>query len=78
MIRLIYFQLNGQTTLSENIADNGGLKMAFLAYQSWLKKNKNQDSFTLPGVDFTPDQLFFIGMAQVGSSTLLGLDFTHM
>ena len=66
MTRLIYFQLNGITTLAENIADNGGLKMGYLAYQSWLKKNNNQDSFTLPGMDFTPDQLFFIGMAQVG------------
>lgn len=56
--------LNGKTTLSENIADNGGLKMAYLAYKSWLKTNK-KDSFKLPGLDFTSDQLFFIGMSQL-------------
>ena len=58
------FQLNGKTTLSENIADNGGLKMAYLAFQSWMQK-AGKDSFVLPGLDFTPDQLFFIGMGQV-------------
>ena len=58
------FQLNGKTTLSENIADNGGMKVAFQAYKSWIKKAR-KDSFVLPGLDFTPDQLFFIGMSQV-------------
>ena len=60
-------QLNGETTLSENIADNGGMKMAFQAWKSWQRKNGGDDSFTLPGVTYSSDQLFFIGMAQVGT-----------
>lgn len=61
-------QLDGAHTLSENIADNGGMKMAYLAFKSWQKKARATDSFRLPGIDFTPDQLFFLGMSQVGIS----------
>ncbi|XP_052219549.1 endothelin-converting enzyme homolog isoform X2 [Dreissena polymorpha] len=60
--------LNGETTQGENIADNGGMKMAYLAWKKWESKNHGRDSFTLPGVAYTPDQLFFIGMAQLWCS----------
>ncbi len=52
--------LNGKLTLGENIADLGGLKIAFEALKmSWAKTGK-------PGpVDgFTPEQRFFLGYAQ--------------
>jgi predicted metalloendopeptidase len=51
--------LNGKQTLGENIADIGGLKVAFLAYQMATKGK------ALPTVDgLTPDQRFFVAFAQ--------------
>ncbi len=51
--------LNGKQTLGENIADIGGLKVAYLAYQMATKGK------TLAAVDgLTPDQRFFVAFAQ--------------
>jgi len=52
--------LNGELTLGENIADLGGLKVAFEALKmQWAKTGK-------PGLvdGFTPEQRFFLGYAQ--------------
>lgn len=48
----------------ENIVDNGGLKAAFGAYEMW-SRSQNEDSFMLPGLNLTHNQLFFISFAQV-------------
>ncbi len=53
-------KVNGELTLGENIADLGGLTMAFLAYQRSLEGKPRE---TIDG--FTPEQRFFIGWAQV-------------
>jgi len=53
--------IDGKQTLNENIADNGGVKLAYDAYQSWVKDNGKEGR--LPGLDFSVDQLFFIGFA---------------
>ncbi|KAK2526710.1 Ece1 [Columba livia] len=58
--------INGKHTLGENIADNGGLKAAYRAYQNWLKKNGAEE--TLPTLGLTNHQLFFVGFAQVWCS----------
>jgi len=61
-------QINGKMTIGENIADNGGLRLAYQAFknqQSKLKEEKN-----LPGLDFTADQLFFISAAQTWCSVV--------
>ena len=57
------YNINGNLTLGENIADNGGLKTAYQAYKT-MAQNETQQ--TLPAVDLTPDQLFFVAFGQVG------------
>ena len=58
---------NGELTLGENIADNGGLHISYLAMQNALKKkqvNKNK----MDG--FTPEQRFFLAYAAVWASNI--------
>uniref|UniRef100_A0A3Q2XX52 endothelin-converting enzyme 1 n=1 Tax=Hippocampus comes TaxID=109280 RepID=A0A3Q2XX52_HIPCM len=59
-------RVNGKQTLGENIADNGGLKAAYDAYQTWVGKNGEEKR--LPAVNLTNEQLFFVGFAQVWCS----------
>ncbi|KAJ6656854.1 hypothetical protein lerEdw1_003185 [Lerista edwardsae] len=58
--------VKGRHTLGENIADNGGLKAAYRAYQNWVRKNGAEE--TLPALSLTNPQLFFVGFAQVWCS----------
>uniref|UniRef100_A0A0N5C3L4 Peptidase_M13 domain-containing protein n=1 Tax=Strongyloides papillosus TaxID=174720 RepID=A0A0N5C3L4_STREA len=52
--------INGSLTLYENIADNGGLKIAHRAYMKYLQ-NIGGEEPKVPGFeDFTSEQLFFI------------------
>jgi endothelin-converting enzyme/putative endopeptidase len=53
-------KLNGRLTLGENTADNGGLRVAYMAMQEALKSTPAEK---LDG--FTPEQRFFLGFAQV-------------
>ncbi|XP_058965911.2 endothelin-converting enzyme 1-like isoform X2 [Pocillopora verrucosa] len=53
--------IDGKQTLNENIADNGGIKLAYDAYESWVKDNKKEGQ--LPDLGLSVDQLFFIGFA---------------
>jgi len=55
-------QINGNQTLNENIADNGGIELAFEAYKTLVDKEGTEGA--LPGVGLTEDQLFFVGFAQ--------------
>jgi endothelin-converting enzyme/putative endopeptidase len=52
-------KINGKLTLGEDVADLGG---TFLAYLAWKTATKGQD--LKPADGLTPDQRFFVGMAQ--------------
>ena len=52
--------LNGQLTLGENTADNGGLRLAFMALMESLK---GKHPAKIDG--YTPEQRFFLGWGQV-------------
>ena len=53
--------INGNLTLGENIADNGGIREAFRAYKVY--KSKHGPEKRLPGLALTSDQLFFVKSA---------------
>lgn len=56
-------QMNGTVTLVENIADSGGIHIAFQAYRD---VNINQ---SLPNIDLSNDEIFFVSFGQVSKST---------
>jgi putative endopeptidase len=57
-------KVNGKLTLGENTADNGGIRIAFLALQNTLAaEGKKLDGPKLDG--YTPAQRFFIAFGQV-------------
>ncbi|XP_075973794.1 neprilysin-4-like isoform X2 [Anticarsia gemmatalis] len=60
----VNMKLDGVNTQGENIADNGGVKQAFRAYVHWVQKNGVAGE-TLPGLNHTHTQLFFLNFAQV-------------
>uniref|UniRef100_A0A4W4FQS4 Neprilysin n=1 Tax=Electrophorus electricus TaxID=8005 RepID=A0A4W4FQS4_ELEEL len=59
--------LNGNNTLGENIADNGGIRQSYQAYQNYVRKNGKE--LPLPGLNLNHEQLFFLNFAQVWCGT---------
>ncbi|XP_068152406.1 neprilysin-2 isoform X1 [Drosophila tropicalis] len=54
--------LNGINTQGENIADNGGVKESYIAYNRWVEKHGAEQK--LPGLDYSPQQMFWISAGQ--------------
>ncbi|KAL9970110.1 hypothetical protein ACROYT_G022433 [Oculina patagonica] len=70
--------IDGEQTLSENIADNGGIKQAFRAYQNWIAMHGEEAR--LPGMNLTNEQIFFISFARSWCSvySIQGEEFALM
>mmetsp|Transcript_1656 Transcript_1656/g.2997 ORF Transcript_1656/g.2997 Transcript_1656/m.2997 type:complete len:736 (+) Transcript_1656:36-2243(+) len=62
--------VNGQLTLGENIADNGGIHLAFKAYRNFLEKRDPsfEACVELKGSELSAEKVFFLGFAQVWCS----------
>ena len=56
--------IKGKLTLGENIADLGGLRIAYAA----MKKEQAASARPAPQASFTPEQQFFLGFAQAWCS----------
>jgi endothelin-converting enzyme len=56
------YNVSGNLTLGENIADNGGLHTSYQAFQKLMNTTEQP---MLPALQYTPEQLYFIGYAQV-------------
>ena len=56
-------KVNGEKTLGENVSDNGGLNIAYRAFQNRMKQEPLK---TIDG--FTPDQRFYLAYARVWAS----------
>ncbi|XP_016983095.1 LOW QUALITY PROTEIN: neprilysin-1-like [Drosophila rhopaloa] len=74
LIPEINHKIKGNETKDENIADAGGLREALAAYRSHMKQlqksGENNETLTpqneqMPGLDLSPEQLFFLGFAQL-------------
>lgn len=57
-------------TLGENLADNGGIDVAYQAFrQAWdggqLSDGKQVDKYRLPGVDLSPEALFYVSFGRL-------------
>ena len=57
-----YSQFDWNVTSNENLADIGALQVA---YDAWMSLHKIRPDLRLPFVDLSPDQIFFVAVAQV-------------
>ncbi|KAF9905558.1 hypothetical protein EC991_001588 [Linnemannia zychae] len=76
------YNLNGQATLGENLADNGGAKMAFHIWQSRVKSDpygRKYKNLKLPGLEkYTPEQLFFISYGRIWCNKMRPESLVHL
>src|SRR5881296_2204133 len=60
--------VNGELTQGENIADIGGVKLAYAALQKALEKHPEERTKTIDGL--TPEQRFFLSFAAIWRSKI--------
>jgi putative endopeptidase len=63
---------NGRYTLGENIADHGGLRVAYTAFK---KTAQGQSNEKIDG--FTPDQRFYLSFANVWAGNITDQEILH-
>ncbi|KAI9256453.1 hypothetical protein BDA99DRAFT_585276 [Phascolomyces articulosus] len=65
-----FVNVNGQLTLAENLADNGGIAASYQAFQKiWSEPQlSGQQHAKLPGIDLSPEELFFTSFARTWCS----------
>uniref|UniRef100_G3MKN7 Peptidase M13 N-terminal domain-containing protein n=1 Tax=Amblyomma maculatum TaxID=34609 RepID=G3MKN7_AMBMU len=65
-VRELNMTLNGENTVGENIADNGGIRLAFKAYHKLLTQECDDVDTRLHGIEYLSGRkLFFIAHAMV-------------
>ncbi len=57
--------LNGRLTLGENTADNGGIRIAFMALLADLARHHGDAFAAAPGERYSPAQQFFLSYGQI-------------
>ncbi|KAH8384026.1 hypothetical protein KR009_011738, partial [Drosophila setifemur] len=76
--RYVYdgIKLKESISQAENIADNGGVRLAYAAYRMWYERqlrgfeiSKDLAKERLASLDFTGKQLFFLSFAQIWCNT---------
>ncbi|OWR48508.1 zinc metalloprotease [Danaus plexippus plexippus] len=66
-VKEVNMKLNGVNTQGENIADNGGIKEAYYAYQAWTQRHGEEAR--LPGLEkYSARQLFWMSAANTWCS----------
>lgn len=74
IVTFSFTQVNGEQTLGENIADNGGLREAYHAYRLYVRQSGKE--MQLPGFeDYTHDQLFFMSFGNVRFLTFFFISY---
>ncbi|KAK0161693.1 hypothetical protein PV327_008112 [Microctonus hyperodae] len=68
-------KMNGTLTLNENIADNGGFRLTYLAYKNWSSRYGPEPK--LPALDYNPSQMFWITIANSWCSKQNNDDIEH-
>ncbi|RWS06556.1 hypothetical protein B4U79_01559, partial [Dinothrombium tinctorium] len=60
-------KVNGNKTVGDNVADNGGLRLAFEAFKEYARTKHPEKNFKLPFEmsEFSTEQLFFISFANL-------------
>lgn len=79
----IHRNINGNLTKDENIADGGGLREALMAYRRYTKNvTRKLNSIAafykeeqMPGLDLSPEQLFFLGFGQLWCASYKEADY---
>ncbi len=57
-------KINGKLTLGENTADNGGTRLAYMAFEADAKRKGSIDLSAKDDIGFTPVQEFFVAYGQ--------------